>query len=323
MNGTIIQQGRFTSDGAAENLDIRSDVDWMEVINETQFATTQTPGRGVKFEWQRGLTDGHAFEYTKADGANTLQAEKVTSGGFTLLTPGAGLGPVVTGTTITKADPPVCTANGHGYSNGDVVVLSNLTEMPQIATRFFTIGNVATNTFELTHFDTNTANFTQESAFQVRKVPVSFGTVDWTNSFATVLSITLGATTQIVTNTDFEALRYVVGDVLKFNIPSQFGTTEISGLSGDITAYTAATNTYTLDIDSSGFTAFAWPASTAVPMSFPEVVKVGNENTSPSNPTLNLGTLSIKLDAGVDGPAGSTSDVIYWKAGKSFSITNA
>ena len=33
MNGTILQQGSFTSDGTAKTLDIRSDVDWMQVLN--------------------------------------------------------------------------------------------------------------------------------------------------------------------------------------------------------------------------------------------------------------------------------------------------
>jgi len=30
----------------------------------------------------------------------------------------------------------------------------------------------------------------------------------------------------------------------------------------------------------------------------------------------------MKLAAGADSPAGSSSDVIYWRAGKSFSVSN-
>ena len=177
MDNTIIQQGRFTSDGNAAFIDIRSDVDWMEVINETQWATTQATGRGVKFEWQRGLTAGHAFEYTKADASNALQAEKVTSGGFTLIDPNAGPSAIVTGTTITKASPAVCTAASHGFENGDLVEFSNLTNMPQISagSAIFSIGNVTTNTFELTYFNTNTANFTAEAAFGVHRLSFLIG----------------------------------------------------------------------------------------------------------------------------------------------------
>ncbi len=324
MTETIIQQGRFTSDGNSKLLSIRSDTDWMEVYNATVADDdTQTTAVGVQYYWQRGMSDASGIEYKKSDAANAAQMTTLlASGGFTLLGADDPLGPPLTGTTITKATPPVCTVANHGYSNGDDVVLSNLVNMPQIATIFFRIGNVTTNTFELTFFDTNTANFTAETGFTARRVPLSFGSVTWSNSFATVIDITLGSTTLVTTATDFVDLRYAVGDVLKLKIPAQFGSTELNGVSGKVLAFNSSTNTYTLDIDSSSFTAFAWVASSAVPMDFPNVVKVGNENTSPVNPTTNTDTLDIKLDSGVDGPAGSTDDVIFWRAGKSFSVTN-
>ena len=316
MNGTIIQQGRFTSDGAAKTLDIRSDVDWIEVKNETQWATTQTPGRGVKFEWNRGLATDHAFEYTKADGANTLQAEKITSGGFILLPETFSL---VTGTTITKADPPVCTATAHGFSNNDLVVFENLTNMSQIALVAFSIGSVSTNTFELTYFNTNTANFTAESAFSVRKVDP----FTWRGSWNNVTAVTTGSTTQVQLAALDTEVDYAVGALLSFNIPSAFGMIELNGKTAEVLSVNSTTNTYTIDLDSTSFTAFAWPASSAVPFSLPQVRDVGNVSLNPSGAVTNLEMIGIKLGAGIDGPAGSTSDVIYWKAGKSFSISNS
>lgn len=318
MDGTIIQQGRFTSDGTAQKIALRSDVDWMEVINETQYATTQATGRGVTFTWQRGLSAGHAFEVTKADNTNVMQAEKVTSGGFTLVTGAASA--AVTGTTITKASPPVCTAAGHGFSNGDTVILSNFTNMTNLSTITFTIGSVATNTFELDFFDTNTANFTQEAAFEVRKVP-SFG---WAGGWSIISSVTTGTTTGIQFTTNEAEELYEVGTVLKFSVSSAFAMTELDGLQGEITAYTAGTNTYTVDIDSSAFTAFAWPAPAALPFSAPVAVVVGSVNQGVSTDAVdNVSVLEIELGAGIDGPAGSTSDVVYWRAGKSFSVSNS
>lgn len=322
MDGTIIQQGRFTSDGTSELISLRSGVDWMEVINFTQMGTTQTPGRGVKFEWQRGFATGAAVEFFKEDATSVLEGTTISSGGFIQLDTSGEFGPEVTGTTITKASPPVCTATAHGFVDGDTVVFSKLTNMPQIATIFFDIDNVTANTFELKYFDTNTANFTTETGFTVRRVPLEFGSVNWTNAFATLIDITVGATTQVQTATDFEDLQYEVGAVLRFAVPPEFGTVQLDGVAGTVTAYNSSTNTYTLDIDSSTFTSFAWPASSAVPMRFPNLVKVGNENTSPINPTTNTDDLLIKLEAGINSPAGSSGDVIYWKAGKSFSVTN-
>ena len=316
MDGTIIQQGRFTSDGTAVDLNIRSDVDWIEVINETQWATTQTPGRGIKFEWQRGLSDGHAFEYTKADGANTLQAEKVTSGGFDLLPIVASS--LITGTTITKAAPPVCTATAHGFSNEDLVVLTSLTNMTQLGVILFTIGSVTTNTFELSFFDTNTANFTAETSFQVRSLPE----FDYSDSVNWISSITTGTTTQVQLTANAPHLSYTVGKIIRFTIPEAYGMSQMNGLSGEILSINTTTNTYTVDINSSSFDAFAYPANSAIPSSVPIVTSIGNVSNSSEDALTNLDFIGIKLSAGIDGPAGSSGDVVYWKTGKSFSITN-
>lgn len=317
MDGTIIQQGSFTSDGTVKELDIRSDVDWMEVWNYTQMATQDTPGVGVQFYWQRGMAAGTGIEITKADGGDALQGEVMTSGGFTLL-PKTLPGPV-TGTTITKAGPPVCTAAGHGFSNGDLVVFSSLTEMPQIALVAFTIGSVTTNTFELSYFDTNTANFTAESAFTVRKIDPFMWNTAWNN----ITAVTTGTTTQIQLAAATTETLYAVGDVLTFSVPSEYGMTQLDGVSAEVLSYVSATNTYTVDLDSTGFTAFAWPAASAVPLRLPTVRVVGSNSTSPNDAVYNTGILGMELGAGIDGPAGASSDVIYWKAGKSFNVATS
>lgn len=317
MNGTIIQQGSFTSDGALKTLQVRSDIDWMEVINDTQWSTTQATGRGVKFEWQRGLAAGSAWEYTKVDSTNALQGEKVTSGGFTLVnTDTASIGAAVTGTTITKANPPVCTANGHGYSNGDVVVLSNLTEMPQLGGVFFTIGSVTTNTFELTYMDTNTANFTAETAFEVRKFPVGG---DFVPQSAVITALTAGATTTVELSYDDHGI--TADQVIRLKIPSIWGPSTLNGVTASVSSVTS--NVLTLDLNSTGATSFAWPAAVSYPFDFGYTVPVGtNSSTSLADATDNTSFIGMELGAGIDGPGGSSSDVIYWRAGKSFSVDN-
>lgn len=324
MDNTIIQQGRFTSDGTATQIDVRSDIDWMVVINDTQWSTTQATGRGVRFEWQRGLADGQGWEYTKADSStNVLNAEKITSGGFTLLdtsvqTPGAA----VTGTAITKADPPEVTAASHGYSNGDRVRIYSSDTMGQINGLDFTIGSVATNTFELTHMDTNTANFTVATALSVRKLPnnpIFFPRVRY------ITAVTTGATTEVQMSVTHGMS---VGDYVRFEVPSAFGMVELDGLAGTISAVNTTTNTITVDIDSAAFTAFAWPTSaTFVNGSngqWAQVIPVGDNSTnSLADATDNVSIIGMELGAGIDGPAGSSSDVIYWRAGKAFSVSNS
>ena len=316
MDNTIIQQGSFTSTGEAEILDIRSDVDWMEVRNDTQFATTQTPGRGIKFEWQRGLAPGAAYEYLKTDATDVVNATKILTGGFTLLP--IGEGPLVAGTTNTKASPPVCTAANHGLSNGELVDLSSLTNMPQLGVILFTVGNVTTNTFELSFFDTNTANFVVETSFNVR----SFPEFDFKPALNWISSITKGTTTQVQLTARAPHLEYAVGSLFRFTVPTVFGMKEIDDQLGEILSIDTATNTYTVAIDSSSFSDFAFPASSAFPSSKAIVTEIGSVSNNSLSATSNLDFIGMELGSGVNGPAGSTDDLIFWKAGKSFSVTN-
>lgn len=320
--GTIIQQGRFTSDGDKKDLSIRSDVDWIEVINETQWATTQTPGRGVKFEWQRGLAKGHAFEYTKADGDNTLQAEKVTSGGFSLINTGITTPEAEkTGTTITKADPGVATITAHGYSTGDVVRIYSSDNMAQINGLQFSITRTGANTFTLTNLDTDTANFTASTSFKARRIPFQ---PKYTPRTRVVTDISQAANAIVTFAVEHN---YQVGELVVFRGLDQFGMTELEGLRGKVTAVGAAdgngfTNTITVDIDTSGFTAFAWPAASAAPLTHAQVTPFGDESSTLVGATENVSFIGIELGSGIDGPAGSSDDVIYWRAGKSEDVAN-
>lgn len=316
MDGTIVQQGSFTSDGTAKQLSIRSDVDWMEVINYTQAATTQTTGRGVMFRWQRGMAAGTGIMYTKQDSANALDLETLSSGGFTLLdTSSQAPGAEVTGTTITKANPPVCTATAHGYSNGDVVRIYSSDNMGQLNGMEFTIGSVAANTFELSYINTNTANFTASTAFKVRKIP---NQPQFYPRARQITAVSTGTTTTITMSVTHG---YAVDDVVRFSVPSVWGMTQLDGLTGKITAVSTANNTITVDVDSSAFTAFAWPAASAAPLTFAQVIPLGeNGSQALTDATENQSIIGMELGAGADGPGGSSSDVIYWRAGKSFSV---
>lgn len=320
---TIIQQGRFTSDGTAHELQIRSDLDWMEVINETQWATTHTPGRGVKFEWQRGLTDGHAFEYTKADGADTLQAEKVTSGGFSLLdTSGSPLDTLnATITDISTASPPVVTNTGtNGLSAGDVVRIIDTTGAQQLGGFDFTVGNdtLGSTTFSLDYMatlaDAGTTGSWRKIKFQPQFYP--------RHRFISAIT---AAASAVVTMTVTHG--YTVGQKVRLKVPAAYGMVEANNLLGTITAISTTDNTITLDIDSSAFTAFAFPATAGVPFTPALVVPVG-EAASESYANLlddatdNVSFIGMELGAGADGPAGSSSDVIYWRAGKSSIVSN-
>jgi len=61
-------------------------------------------------------------------------------------------------TAITKANPGVVTSASHGFSNGDVVDLSDIEGMTELNGVRVIVANVAANTFELTDEDGNNIN---------------------------------------------------------------------------------------------------------------------------------------------------------------------
>ena len=126
---------------------------------------------------------------------------------------------------------------------------------------------------------------------------------------------------------------FKVGQEVRFKVPAAYGMTELDGLKGTITAIdTTVTsgNTVTVDIDSSAFTAFAFPATAAVPFDAAELIPVGQDTAESldagvdilSGATNNTGYIGMKLVGGASNPGGATSDVMYWVAGKSFSVDN-
>ena len=64
---------------------------------------------------------------------------------------------------ITKANPAVVTATGHGYSNGDEVVISGVVGMTEVNGKRFLVAGKTTNTFQFTNKDganINSSSFT-------------------------------------------------------------------------------------------------------------------------------------------------------------------
>ena len=59
---------------------------------------------------------------------------------------------------LTQANPGVVTATAHGFSNGDLVKLTEVVGMVEVNGNYYTTANVTTNTFELS--GTNTSSFT-------------------------------------------------------------------------------------------------------------------------------------------------------------------
>ncbi len=307
-----IASGSFTSDGTAKQIPLRSDFDFFETENHTQMATTQTTGRGVEFTWRRGYADGSAAMISKEDTANTVTHEVITTGGFTRVDQSdqtLGVAKATSGTDVTAAAPAVVTVTGHGYSTGDRIRIYGTTSMLQIAGYDFTITRVDANSFQLTYLNASGFAAAATAGF-VRKVPnnpiYSPATNRITGATATANMVVTLAVTHGLS----------VGQKLRLKGMEDFGMVEAEGLVGEITAVSTANNTVTLDIDSSGFTSFAFPTSAvaAAGVTPAHIVPFGDDASTLAGSVDNTAEIVMELGAGADGPAGSASDVIYWRA---------
>ena len=89
-----------------------------------------------------------------------------------------------------------------------------------------------------------------------------------------------------------------------------------------------ATNTITINVDTTAMGAFAWPLTTDGVFTPAQVIPVG-ENTAAALAAVpqanilgdaeqNTATMGMLLKSGANSPAGIAAQTIYWVAGKSF-----
>lgn len=329
MAFTLITQGSFTSAGVGVKIPLPSSADYFKVQNLTQLATQNATGRGVMFEWYGNnlVAADNAIEWKKTNSTDALNMVLATSGGFTYVPTvpliEAQSANAITG--ITAASPGVVSQT-NTYTEGDILQFYNTTGMAQIGGMNFQISSVSGSGYTLTGL--RAAGFaTAATAGYTRRISKNLA-VD--PQFLYITEITQASSAVVRTSVDPTAY-YVVGMKIHFSVPSSFGMTQINQLTGTITAVSAANYTLTVNIDSTSFTAFAFPTSASSPTSalFATLAPAGA--STQYNPVTNVqtgydfnyqpfrtGQFSpyMFLAAGAQSPAGSTSDVIVWQAYK-------
>lgn len=314
-DNTIILQGKFTSAAVAKVIKLRSDIDWMEVWNSTTRAAGGA-GTGVGFYWQKGMAVDTGFEDQKLAADESLVPVVLASGGFTYVDTSSSnpLGAInATVTAISNAAIPIVSATSTTtLVAGDIVRFVDVTGAQQFGGVDFQIDTVNANTnFRLVNAPQIVAG--TGGSFYPVNIPAAFYP-----KRRFISKITKAASAVVTTTVDHG---YTVGQLVRFQVPSDYGMTQMNNLTGKVTAIAAAT--ITVDIASTAFTTFAWPVTAAVPFTHAQVVPVGEEGVDTlADATVDNGYIAMSLAAGTDSPAGDTNDVIYWRAGKAFSVDN-
>ena len=347
MAFTILDGGSFVSTGANVKVLLPSSADYFRTWNVTQLPLTPTPGVVVGGEWfgakfgfgQSAANDG--IRYKKSDGAGTITVDKfstaVASNGFTYVQ----TAPVVEAqaanpiTAITAANPAVVSQT-NTYIAGDIIRLYGTTGMLQIGGMDFQISTVTGAGYTLLGLPATASNgFAAAGTAGFTRRVSSLGAVEPKFLYITNIS---QATQAVVSTSVDPSVHYVVGQLIHFSIPSSFGMTQMSQLTGKIVAVNAVAATgnigaynVTVDIDSSAFTAFAFPASTASPTAplFATLAPAGQRTQFDPITGLYTGydvnkapfhtgefTPYMLLAGGAQSPAGAALDVVNWMSYK-------
>jgi hypothetical protein len=321
--------GSFVSDGNPLLISIPSGYSDFRMINLTDIGSAGATTPVMRAEGTSLMAAGSAYYNTKTNGAATLDLEiTTTTGGFTFVPDSAllAIGPstALNGTEVNRANPAVAdTATTTNLVAGSTVVrMYGTTGMLQIAGWDFTIGTIVGSTsFQLKYLD-NTGFAADATAGTFRIINAQDRYYPRVRLITAITQAAQAVITLSVTH------GYTVGQEVRIVVPAAFGMTEINGLLGVIVAVTTgSTNTITVDIDSTSFTAFAFPTSAiaAAGVSFPQVVPVGeaaiNSISQPFGNLLDDRTRNVSVTGVIVGATVQTADKRYqWFANKATSI---
>jgi len=341
MAFTLITQGTFTqpATAAAQIIPLPSGADYFKTYNYTK-AIANAPTGAFMGEWFGGgiTANNDGIRWGKAGSTsvivdNFLNASSNPAAGFTYITKFPDPQAALTGTTITKASAAVASVT-NTYSNGDQVIIYNAVGMEQISGMTFTISSVSGSSFTLLGLNSS-AFATSATSFLVRRItqnPIGITTPVAPPSFQ-ITAVTNAVGAQVTTSQANEAF---VGQKLEFTVPASYGMVQLNNFYQTsskpiIVASIVDAYNFTINIDTTNYTAFALPASSGSPTTqlFATCAPAGQATTF--NPITNVTTgynftqapfrsgifvPCMLVAAGQYAPGGQTGDVIIWQAFK-------
>jgi hypothetical protein len=273
MAFTQIYGDVYTAAGSGIKFPLQGGADMVEVVNQTKTLDVSTAGtvrgywRGPKFGAAQTAANGGERWWRNSTAAINIgqfsdNAGPPTAGsGFTYVptVPYVEAQASSAITAITAASPAVVSQT-NTYSENDILVLYNTTGMLQIAGMPFEISTVSGSAYTLTGLQAvgfaaaatsgNTRRISNKEAVEPQCM------------FITEIT----KASQAVVRTSVNPGRYyVAGMMIYFSVPSSFGMVEINGKMAKIVSINETNYTMTIDLDTSSYTTFAFPASTATP----------------------------------------------------------
>jgi len=341
MSNSTILRGHFVSAGQDVFIPLRSGYSAVKTRNWSIYSA-QTAANGINYYWQLGMAQNDAMIELFNGAGTAITADTAANlgvGGFTFTdTSIQTVGVPIVFTQVTNAAPPlVLTANTAGLIANQTVVRLYFQNgvapyAQQLAGIDFTVGAVVNNvSFSLLNMPVIVA--TGAPVAGTYSIISGAGVPYWYPSRRVISNITNAAQAVVSTTVDHA---YQVGQQVRFSNVNQvrpgslaYGMFQINNLTGNIVATTAGT--FTVDIDTTGFGAFAFPVTANYPFTPAVVVPVGEDTATAlaqpapgvnilSGATINTAEIGVILAAGITSPAGSNGDIIYWEASTDFNL---
>lgn len=301
---SYIGSGTYTNPATLVNQNIPlSDVpDWFFVKDLTNWgkvsAGNYVAANPVYAEWFSNMASGSYLgqgQAASASAAASLFATQGTSGGFTFIDQSNP--PTFTGlasTTINDTTFVVTMANTGSIAVGDLVRITNAVGMQQISGQVFAVTAVSSNVSitlgymatAVTAGLTIAANATSSTVTKI--YPSKFYPQARKIAFITQAT---QAKVYFSQPNDF-----TVGEAVDFSIPTAYGMTQLSYLTGKsggaatvlVVTNTATESSITINVDTTGFTAFTLPTSAlAFTSASPAVCVPAGSKIVPLNGSLN------------------------------------
>ncbi len=280
---------------------IRCQIDEFRLVNLTRSGITALGVAGslsstlisqAEF-FPRYMTAGTALVYqngTASGNVSPLNAGNLAQGGFRLFDAANQVkGPNITILSFVPGTTTVFTTSAaHGFVVGDNVRIGNMTTAKQLGGLVMTVTAVGSTTTFTTLLNSTNALTSVGTVYRVGSAFLPQPELYYPE-WRVIAGYTL-ANPMVVTL--LVAQTYQIGDVVRFQIPSVFtggaqsplNTTQ-NGLPVQFTVIAVnnaiGTQTVTLNVDATAFTAFAWPAVTttgAYPQSLPIMEPQGEGN---------------------------------------------
>jgi hypothetical protein len=343
----------------AQNIPMTDKPDWVFVKDLKNWGAQNTAANPIYTEWFSSMAAGSylALGQPSSTGSGvTTYASRGTSGGFTFINQASPptyskvAMTAVTGTTFV-----VSTASTTGINVGDFIRLINVVGALELTGFLYQVTAVST--------DTSITLGYAATAETARGITYGSGTTGFyqkvypgfmypSNRTVMFISQATQAKVYFARQNDF-----TVGELVDFQIPTPYGMTQLSNLTGNsgsgpfasnpagaarvlVVTNSASESSITIDVDTSGFTAFTYPASASYtsgdspPVCIPAgsgVVPLNGSATIPASPpgtnlldafdnhsqyVMNIGTSAV-------GIASADMVVFAFKADFSNGITNA